>query len=152
VFAGGGPRWLVGSLSISGSYYQVLQMMVAGAETSAVAWLPGSNTVTWSTVASDGRLKFNRSPAAKDALAIVAATTVYDCDYRHPGAMDPSGEHWDFTILADDLKKVLPFAYLAPPQDGFASLHPLHLIATLWRAVQQLTDLVASLENTGSRS
>jgi hypothetical protein len=109
-------------------------------------YVVGDNAVTagWSTTASDGRLKANLAAPARDALALVNGVAVSQCDFRHPAA--PGGEHWDFTIVAQDIEAVLPYAYMPAPQDGYSGLHPLHLITVLWKAVQQLSERLAALE------
>jgi hypothetical protein len=142
---GGVLGYIVRSIAVEGSTYGVTLCQLEGSLTGAYFVADGAVTAAWSTAPSDGRLKSNLGAPAKDALSLVNSVAVSQCDFLHPGAMG-SGEHWDFTILADEVKAVLPYAYMAPPENGFASLHPLHLITTLWRAVQQLTERVAALE------
>jgi hypothetical protein len=142
---GGTTAQVIRSTAIEGATFGVTLIQLTGALTAMYCVAGGPNQVSWSTATSDARLKFNLDAPSKDALSLVNSVAVSQCDFRHPGALG-GGEHWDFTILADDVKAVLPYAYMAPPPEGFASLHPLHLISTLWRAVQQLSERVAALE------
>lgn len=144
---GSNGAYVISSPAISGSYYAIVAESVTGALTSCTGWDNANATFTWSVAASDRRLKSNLSPAIGDALATVNAIDVYDCDYQHP-ATDAPPERWDYTLVADEVQAHLPFAYLPAPdhEHGYASLHPLHLVATLWKAVQQLSAQVKALQ------
>jgi Chaperone of endosialidase len=108
----------------------------------AVANFNGGS-VSWPTnYSSDARLKTNMVPCDVDALVLTNRLPVWSGDYiaPMPGAVT---QHHDCMFLAQEVEPVVPNAYLPPPDaDGFASLSPLPLVATLWRAVQQLADLV----------
>jgi hypothetical protein len=143
--SGGGQGYLVRSTPISGSTFGVTLLQLQGGLTSAYMIADGPNQVFFSVATSDGRLKHNLAPPSKDALAIVNEIAVNQCDFRHPGAMN-SGEHWDFAVIAEDVEAVMPYAYIAAPPESFSSLHPLHLITVLWKAVQQLTERLEALE------
>lgn len=112
----------------------------------------GVNNVqsTWTTTTSDARLKRNLGPPTLDALRLVNTIAVQQCDWS-PAHMPDYSEHWDFTIVAQDVAADLPFAYVAPHDDnGYATLAPLHLIATLWRAVQQLSAEIDALKGAAA--
>lgn len=144
---GANNHYVIVSLAVAGTYFAIMGESITGGLTSANGWTNGNAAFSWSTAASDRRLKRNLSPALGDALATVNAIDVYDCDYQHPATDEPP-ERWNYTLVADEVQAHLPFAYMAPPdhENGYASLHPLHLIATLWRAVQQLSAEVTALK------
>lgn len=136
-----GSTFLLRSTWTPGTSAPVHAVTCSSAITSMTAILNGTATAGWSVVASDSRLKQNLAMPSVDALGVVNAVKVYQADYQHPAA--ETGEHLDFTILADDIETALPGAYMAPPdENGYASLHPIHMIAALWRAVQQLSDKI----------
>jgi hypothetical protein len=137
--------YCIRSNAVEGSTFGVTMIQLTGALTSITAIADGPNTATWSTTPSDGRLKSNLAAPGRDALALVNEVAVNQCDFRHPGAMG-EGEHWDFTVVAEEVEAVLPYAYMPAPKDGFSGLHPLHLITVLWKAVQQLSERLEALE------
>ena len=143
--ASGQIGWIVRTYGVSGANNPVSNLAANANDTSIIAGTYGSQNTSWSATPSDPRLKHNVVPAG-DALAIVAALKIEECDFWRPGR-EEYAEHWLFTLMADEVEKVLPFAYMPPPNEhGYASLHPLHLIATLWRAVQQLSARLEALE------
>jgi hypothetical protein len=98
------------------------------------------------TVTSDRRLKSNLEISAFDALAAVNALPVYSCDYTPPVPGSPA-QPWDCAIIADEVEQFIPTAYEPPAtDDGLASVRQLSLIATLLKAVQQLSAKVEALE------
>jgi len=127
-------------------------MFVAASQTSVSIYCNSSSfSVSWAASASDRALKRNIRPVQCDALARVRAVQVHDLDYVPrdlPDDWQPIFEHWDCSLIADEVEAVMPFAVIpAPPPlperpdaKGYASLNTLHLVATLWRAVQQLAD------------
>ena len=83
-----------------------------------------------------------------DALAIIDRLKVWTAD-RFDRATNDHQQHLEFTLIADEVEKALPSAYIPPGPDletGIAGLNPLPLIAALWRAVQQLSAKVEALE------
>lgn len=139
VFSG----YCIRSVPVQGSAFGAGMINIGPAYATMNVYGDGGSGV-WSITPSDGRLKLNRSPCAKDALAIVGALEVDQCDFRHPSMS--ASEHWDFTVVAEDVQRILPYAYIAPPADGYSSVHPLHLVTVLWRAVQQLSERLQALE------
>lgn len=114
----------------------------------------GANYMTWTTVNSDRRLKSNFKPAG-DALTIIRRLLVYDLDYNagiksaHAEMSDSETEHWPFSLIADEVAAVMPHAALKMNEedgDHWVGLHSQHLIATLWKAVQQLTEELDNLK------
>jgi hypothetical protein len=136
--------YCVRSVAVSGTSFGVTLISLMGTVTQMQCVADGPTTAAWSVAASDGRLKHNLAPPARDALAIVNAVDVSQCEFRHPAA--EGSEHWDFTVIAEEVEAVLPYAYMPAPKDGFSGLHPLHLVTVLWKAVQQLTQRLEALE------
>lgn len=101
-------------------------------------------TVQVAVTSSDRRLKRDIRATSHDALKKVRSVPVYEADLLAPpnkamGKVPP--RHLDFALLADEVERVIPAAYMAPANsNSYAALHPLHLITVLWRAVQQLAD------------
>jgi hypothetical protein len=135
--------FLMYGYSVTGTGYAPLSMIALAGLTQMNANTLGGS-LGFSTFACDQALKSRLTAPSKDALALINDVVVYECDYRHPSAT--KSEHLDFTVLSDDVRAVMPAAYMEPPEKGYSSLHPLLLIAALWRGVQQLTERVAALE------
>lgn len=94
---------------------------------------------------SDRRLKSNIVPAG-DALGTLMELPVHSFDMRQPMQGDRV-EHWDCGLIADEVETLIPRGYIkAPVAEGFDTVAPLPLIATLVRAVQQLAQRVSVLE------
>jgi hypothetical protein len=138
---------MTSSLTASG-YIGLYQIIMNNAGNTISASYSGG-AATWACTLSDRRLKSNLKPANLDALDALGKLKVYDCDMRAP--LDAAlVEHWDCALIADEVEGVIPRAYMAPSTSGegesFASLNLLPLVATLVKAVQQLTARVATLE------
>jgi Chaperone of endosialidase len=118
-----------------------------------VGYLYGSGTGVFSfTISpSDERLKRNLKDAI-GALTIVNKLKVRSCDVRsgRDDAKEGEGEeHWDFSLIAQEVEKVIPFAVNQPPShapDGMKGLNANHLVSVLWRAVQELSERLATIE------
>lgn len=108
---------------------------------------------TWSTTPSDRRLKSNIKPAG-DALSFIKRLAVYDLDFKPRGKpaegfAEPETEHWPFSLIADEVGEVMPHAAMHGIEDDadqWVALHPTHLCAVLWKAVQELAARVEALE------
>jgi hypothetical protein len=102
--------------------------------------------ISWATSASDRRLKHHLKRASVDALAIINQVKVWACDMEpFPGA---PRQPWDCALIADEIEPLIPRAFM-PRMDeekGLEGINTLPLVATLVRAVQQLTDRVETLE------
>jgi hypothetical protein len=104
--------------------------------------------------ASDRLRKANIKQPALDPLAIVRNLPIWSCDYApKPAADGPEWEappeHWPFSFMADEVDAVLPHAAIkgvGEDEGRPVALHPHHLIAVLWAAVQQLTARLEALE------
>jgi hypothetical protein len=115
---------------------------------------------SWNIVFSDRRLKTNIKKAAIDALGLLNKLVVHSCDFKAP-FKDSVTEHLDCALIADEVQELIPAAYIPPPPPPeaepdavtYATVRELPLIATLIKAVQQLTakveDLEAKLEAIG---
>lgn len=137
---------LVFSQDVSGSQYAVRSLAITPAQTGMVAFGSGG-TVSWGITPSDRRLKENIEPSTYDAVAALNSIQIYSCDMRTTNTAP--WEHWDCAVIADEVESVIPNAYLEPLpgiQDSYAGIRDLPLIATLIKAVQQLTERVAALE------
>ena len=142
----------------SGAYYNanVLGINVA-ANTGILGYNGGAANAFWSTSPSDRRLKENIERPSRDALDVVRNLPVWSCDYVPPkvnrdAVEDPDAwpevrEHWAFSFMADEVEAAIPNATIKH-EGASVALHPNHLIATLWAAVQQLTDRLESAEAT----
>jgi hypothetical protein len=108
---------------------------------------PGSpgGAVVWPVTLSDRRLKSNIRDATLDALGLLARLKVHSADFKNPFHDGPS-EHWDCALIADEVQRWIPHAYIPPLENGYAGIRELPLIATLIKAVQQLTERLAALE------
>jgi hypothetical protein len=117
-----------------------------GANGRVIAYYAGGTPyyVYWPVTFSDRRLKSNIQPATKDALDVVRRINVYEADVPTSPLPDAQSLHWDYTLMADEMADLIPAAYLAP-EDNFATIRELPVIATLVRAVQQLADRVDAL-------
>ena len=125
-----------------------LRVCYLQANTGGVCWVGAADNasyfIAWQGTTSDRRSKSAIAPAG-DALAVVQAVPVHEADYQPTPEAAP--QHLDFALIADEVDEHAPFAVLrAPVAGGMDGLTPLHLCATLWRAVQQLTERVAALE------
>ena len=99
----------------------------------------GATLVGWPVSVSDRRLKSNIAPTTIDALDLVRRTQIYQADLTLPWSEDPQPRHLDFTFLADEVIETIPQAVAAMDDEtALQMINPLHLVATLWRAVQQL--------------
>jgi hypothetical protein len=102
--------------------------------------------VIWPFTWSDEKLKSNIVPCAVDALALINAIPVYSFDmtFPLPGAQP---KHWDCGIIAHEVGAQIPNAYVqALDENGYDSVNDLPILATVLRAVQQLSDRVTTLE------
>jgi hypothetical protein len=147
---GGANDFLVRSYDVGGTWYGINAAFVTAAQTGVYFYYANMSTATIVAASpSDRRLKRNIKPAG-DALSIVRDLAVHDLDFQVPdGSIGP--EHWNFSLIADEVEQVLPYAVLNPPFDpklptAYSGLHGNHLIATLWRAVQQLAAEVTQLK------
>ena len=101
----------------------------------------GSTLVGWPVSVSDRRLKSNIAPTTANALDLVRRTQVYQADLTLPWGENPTPRHLDCTFLADEVIETIPAAVVAMDDDtALQMVNPLPLIATLWRAVQQLAE------------
>ena len=134
----------------SGAWYNSESIGINTSATSGVSFYNnGANTAFWTSSSSDRRLKSNIKPA-KDALGIVAGLKVYDLDFKPnvkpaEGFPEPEVEHWPYSLIADEVAKVLPHAAMKY-EDNWVALYPHHLVAVLWRSVQQLTERLEAAE------
>lgn len=135
---GFGSGWLVRSYGVAGSWSQVVAFAISAGGSARVD-CSATLSYTWSTVQSDVKAKDNLINCDLDALETVRSIPVYSCDYKPLGG--GGKEHWDYTIIAQDVRRKMPYAFMeAPNETSYASVHPLHLITVLWRAVQQLSE------------
>lgn len=135
---------LLFSQFVSGTQYNSRQI-ARNVNGNCYLWDAGGQ-VSWTTSASDRRLKSNIAPTTFDALAAVNDLPVYSCSYKAPGDMSPV-EQWDCALIAQEVRERIPHAVPKPMSDDeMLTLNPMHLCAVLWRAVQQLTARVATLE------
>lgn len=139
---------IVKSVSVS-PFTSVVDTMALNAAGSAMGAWAGGSAAQWAVaVTSDRRLKSNLAPSSKDALDVLAAIPVYQCDMTPPFP-DAEPQHWDFAVIADEVKPEIPLAVNDPiPEAGFnyATMRDYPFIPVLIRAVQQLTARVAELE------
>jgi hypothetical protein len=136
-----------------GSYFNAQSMGIGVSGTSAIAGYSSgsSSNCTWSTTPSDRRLKENVEKPSRDPLDVVRNLPIWSCDFvPKVTAEDPENwptprEHWPFSFMADEVDAVMPHATIKVDERPVA-LHPQHLIAVLWAAVQQLEAKVQALE------
>ena len=102
-----------------------------------------SSTATFPVTLSDRRLK-SSIDAPTDALAAINKLAVHSCDIALLN--DSGSEHWDCALIADEVKEVIPRAYMPAPENGYENINQLPIVATLVRAVQQLTAKLHALE------
>jgi hypothetical protein len=168
-----GPGGVIGGVTLNSSSVNVPQTVAATAITLAgngvayhfgqgnsigFGWMPGSVLHAFvdgsdlgqiQFVASDRRLKSNIQPSSFDALGALNALPVRSCDLKMPRPDSPL-EHWDCSLIADEVERLIPIAYSPASRSGeveaYASLRLLPLVATLVRAVQQLTARLVDLE------
>lgn len=130
-------------------YTAVFELQLNGTGPSMAAWYTATNAVTWPCTFSDRRLKTNVRAPSVDALDIINRLAVHECDLTPPFE-DAATQHWECALIADEVADVVPNAYVAAPErdgvKGYETLRELPLIATLWRAVQQLSAEVAQLK------
>jgi hypothetical protein len=141
---------------VNGSWYNAQSMGVSPGGTTGVVVYNNSNSSTWSMAASDRRLKENIQKPSLDPLALVRNLPIWSCDYISPVKPDPKvddpevwtvpPEHWSFSFMADEVEAALPNATIKDEDGVPIALHPQHLIATLWAAVQQLTERLEAAE------
>jgi hypothetical protein len=102
--------------------------------------------ISWATSASDRRLKHNLKRASVDALAVINQVKVWACDMEPflGGVRQP----WDCALIADEIEPLIPRAFIpkVDEEKGLEGINVLPLVATLIKAVQQLTARVAELE------
>lgn len=144
--SGGLQGFLIKSLA-TGGYIAATQQMIDGTGGNCYIWWTAGGIAHWAIVGSDRKLKENVKPATVDALGIICKLPVYDCDASFlPGS---PLQHWDCALIADEVGEVIPRAYVQanPDEEGdYDAIRDLPLIATMVRAMQQLTDRVAALE------
>lgn len=138
---------LVKSVNASGGIAQIVEMDLDSNDPSIYFWYNNSNYVWSHTNWSDRRLKDNLSPAAVDALALVNKIGVYAADMRNPLNAEAPRVHWDCSLVADEVGALIPNAWHHGRGDNYDGLRELPLIATLWRAVQQLSAEVDQLKS-----
>jgi hypothetical protein len=105
--------------------------------------------VSWPTNFSSSRkIKKNITAAYKSGLDVVKALAIYSADWREPGATsDWPEKHHDWCFIADEVEQIAAQAVCKSPNpDGIDILNPLHLVSVLWKAVQELTAKVETLE------
>jgi hypothetical protein len=141
---------------VNGSWYNAQSIGVApGGASGVVVYNGNSASSTWSMAPSDRRLKENIEKPKLDPLALVRNLPIWSCDFVPPkpssAVPDPENwiaptEHWAFSFMADEVEAALPNATIKDEEGYSVALHPQHLIATLWAAVQQLTERLESAE------
>jgi hypothetical protein len=119
------------------------QMMVHGSGIMGF-WWPNGGFVYWYINWSDRRLKRNIKPASIDALGQINRLTFHELDLLPPVPHAVS-QHWDCALIADEVEEVIPLA-VARHGGGYAQINELPLVATMARAIQQLTARIEQLE------
>lgn len=150
VYVDGGEQAQAIISQSGGGFTSVFEMSLNGTGPSMAAWYTASNAVTWPCTFSARALKSNIRPADIDALGLVNRLAVYECDLTPPFE-DAATQHWDCALIADEVAGVVPTAYVPAMERngvaaGYETVRELPLIATLWRAVQQLSAEVAALK------
>lgn len=133
-----------------GGWARVYNIAITGA--TAGMWWPGGSGA-WSISVSDRRLKSNIKEPTKDALETICSLPIHELDLKLPD--DEKIQHWNWSLIADEVERIIPLAYIAPlpvhpdlPDDvHYASINQLPLVSALIKAVQQLTDRVQFLES-----
>jgi len=101
----------------------------------------GTTLVGWPVSVSDRRLKSNIAPATVDALDIVRRTPVHKADITFPWDESKTARHLDCTFIADEVAGTMPAAVSAMDDEtALLMVNPLHMLAHLWRAVQQIVE------------
>jgi hypothetical protein len=133
----------------NGGLTGIIQWGINAGGGSATIYSTATLGYTFTISASDRRLKRNIEPAG-DALGVVNALKVYACDMTIPGE---TPQHWDCALIADEVEVLIPRGYIAPPPpmargsaETYAGIDTLPIVATLVRAVQQLTTRLTQLE------
>jgi hypothetical protein len=121
-------------------------LFISNNQTINSAYVNGSafNYVTWPFSFSDRKLKTAIRPAI-DTLSTIKRIPVYDCDYNSP-LPNTKSVHYSATIIADELKTIMPEAYVKAVKGGYDTIRELPLVAALVRAVQQLSERLERLE------
>jgi|SRR5262252_2818921 len=122
------------------------EIALNGGASQVYAYYGTGTVVAWTYSPSDARLKTNIGEPTLDALAAINALKVREFDMKVPipGAVE---QHWPFGLIAHEVGEVIPVAYAqADRPEAYDMIRELPLIATLVRAVQQLTARVAELE------
>lgn len=134
-------------LSYEASGYTPAIALGASAAAYGVMVLSGGAISGWSMTPSDRRLKSNIRPTEQDAIEVVNSIPIHALDFTSRGA--GTSEPWPFSMIADEVAGIAPFAAVSMEEDDGAhwiALHPQHLISVLWRAVQQLSAKIVTLE------
>ena len=120
------------------------KLMLNGNGTCGI-WWPDNNFAGWTIVWSDRRLKSNIRPATIDALGLINRLTIHELDLLPPVPHAVS-QHWDCALIADEVEEVIPLAVVNYEEgEGYAQIREMPLIATMARAIQQLTAQNAAL-------
>jgi hypothetical protein len=136
----------------SGAWYNGQMLGVNVNNTTGIIGFGSSQNMQWSNGASDRLRKAKIKKPDRDALAIVRGLPIWSCDYApKPATDDPvwrvTPEHWPFSFMADEVDALMPHATIKDIDDSHpVALHPHHLVAVLWAAVQQLTARLEALE------
>jgi hypothetical protein len=145
-------NWVLTGFFQSGAWYNAQMAGVNVNNTTGILSYGSGQNMQWSNGASDRLRKANIKEPTEDPLAIVRNLPVWSCDYApEPASDDPewavTPEHWPFSFMADEVDAVMPHATINDIEDSRpVALHPHHLVAVLWAAVQQLTAKVEALE------
>lgn len=131
-----------------GAYTELINLALNGDALSMLAFYGNSNTyAVWNVALGSARsLKRGLKLAAKDALQAIARVPIYECDMTQPlpGAQS---QHWDWSVIADELEREIPLAVVPPPTEGgYETIRELPIVVALMRAVQQLLTRVETLE------
>jgi hypothetical protein len=151
---GGDRGRLLRSFDTGGGWTGCHQLMLNGNGTCGI-WWPDNNFAGWTIVWSDRRLKSNIRPATIDALGLINRLTVHELDLLPPVPHAVS-QHWDCALIADEVEEVIPLAVVNYEEgEGYAQIREMPLIATMARAIQQLTEqnvaLMARMEQLEQR-
>jgi hypothetical protein len=138
------------AFSAGGSYASINQWGLNSGGAAVTGWW-GLNTFQWATTGCDRRMKRNIAPTRIDAVALLGQVEVVSADVQPPGFDET---HWECALIAQDIEPLIPRAYIAPDTDArgnvsMAGINTLPIVATLIRAVQQLTARIKALEATG---
>lgn len=145
------------SLASIANYYGLYRILFYSPSPQASCTLNGGQSCSWAVTYSDRRLKTNIVPAEKDAIAMINQLKVHELDLTPP--LDGSlTQHWEFSLIADEVEPIIPHAYMAPiphprsPSTGdeeskyeyeeiesYANLNQLPIVCTLVAAMQQMS-------------